>query len=129
MIFYVMKRLDEHLENLRTVFRRLRQFGVKLKAEKYILLKPEIKYLGKNNSEKGYKDNPINTEAIKKLREPPKTVGDLRKFLGFLGYYRQSIEKFSRKVKPIYDILFLPSEYFSKINHKFKKNEGTKIFK
>ena len=68
------KTFDEHLENLRTVFRR--QFGVKLKAKKYILLKPEIKYLGKNNSEKGNKDNPINTEAIKKLREPPKTVGD-----------------------------------------------------
>ena len=48
-------------------------------------------------SEKGYKDDPINTEAIEKLREPPKTVGDLRKLPGFLGYYRQSIENFSRK--------------------------------
>ena len=93
------------------------------------MLKPEIKYLGKNNSEEGYKDNPINTEAIKKLREPPKTVGDLRKCLGFLGYYRQSIEKFSRKVKPIHDILFLPFENISKSNRKLKKYEGTKIFK
>ena len=60
------KTFDEHLKNLRTVFRRLRQFGVKLKAEKCILFKPEIKHLGKIISEKGYKDDPINTEAIEK---------------------------------------------------------------
>ena len=68
------KTFDEHLENLRTVFCRLRQFGVKLKAEKCLLFKPEIKYVGKIISEKGYKDNPINTEAIKKLCEPPTLV-------------------------------------------------------
>ena len=48
------KTFDEHLENLRTVFRRLKQFGVKLKAEKCILFKPEIKYLRKIISEKGW---------------------------------------------------------------------------
>ena len=80
---------------MRTVFRRLRQFGVKLKTKKCILFKPEIKYLGKIISKKGYKDDPINKEAIERLHEPPKTVGDLKKLLGFWGYYRQSIEKFS----------------------------------
>ena len=120
------KTFDEHLENLRTVFRRLRQFGVKLKAEKCILFKPEIKYLGKIISEKGYKDDPINTEASEKLRESPKTVGDLQKLLGFLSYYRESMQNFSRKAKPIYDILPLPSENVSKSNHKLKKTKGQK---
>ena len=82
-------------ENLRTVFRRLRQFGVKLKAKKCILFEPKIKYLGKIISKKGYRDNPINKKAIKKLRQPAKTVGNLQKFLGPFGYYWQSIEKFS----------------------------------
>ena len=59
------KTFDEHLENLRTVFRR--QVGVKLKTKKCILFNPEINYLGKIISEKGYKDDPINTEAIEKL--------------------------------------------------------------
>ena len=86
----------------------------------------EIKYLGKIISEKGYKDDPINTKAIEKLRESPKTVGDLRKLLGFLGYYRQSIENFSRKAKPIYDILSLPPENVSKSNHKLKKTKEQK---
>ena len=90
------------------------------------MFKPEIKYLGKIISETGYKDDPINTEAIEKLREPPKTVGDLRKLLGFLGYYRQSIENFSRKAKPIDDILSLPPENVSKSNHKLKKKRKDK---
>ena len=82
------KTFDRHLENLRTVFGRLRQVEVKSKSKNCILFKPEKKYLGKIISEKGCKDDPINTKAIEKLREPPKTVGDLRKLLGFLGYYR-----------------------------------------
>ena len=115
------KTFDEHIGNLRTIFCRPRQFAVKLKAEKCILFKPEIKYLGKIISEKGYKDVPINTEAIEKLCEPPKIVGDLRNLLGIMGYYRRSIKIFSRKAKPIHEILSLPSENVSKSNHKLKK--------
>ena len=43
-----------------------------------------------------------------------------------MAYYRQSIEKFSLKPKPIYDILSLPTEDFSKSNHKLKKAKGQK---
>ena len=57
----------------------------------------------------------------------PKTMGDLRKLLGFLGYYRQSIENFSQKTKPIYDILSLPSENVSKSNHKLKKRRDKNL--
>ena len=53
----------------------------------------------------------------------PKTMGDLRKLLGFLGYYRQSIEKFLRKAKPIYDNLSLSPENVSKSNHELKKTK------
>ena len=74
----------------------------------------------------GRSGNESKTEPIEKLRETPKTVGDLRKLLGFLGYYRQSIENFSQKAKPIYDILSLPSENLSKSNHKLKKTKGQK---
>ena len=43
-----------------------------------------------------------------------------------MGYQRQSIENFSRKVKPICDILSLLPENVPKINHKFKKTKGQK---
>ena len=117
------KSFSEHLENLGTVLKRLRQFGVKLRAEKCSFFKSEVKYLGKIINEKGYRDDPITTKAIDKLEQPPKTVGDLQKLLGFLGYYRQSIKDFSRKAKPLYDISSLPSD-----NQKLKskKSKGQK---
>lgn len=62
---------DEHFENLRRVLRRLRNFGVKLKAEKYVFFKKEIKKLGKIISENGCRGSTINTEALKKSFEKP----------------------------------------------------------
>ena len=112
------KTFEEHLHNLRTVFCRLRQFGVKLKDEKCILFEPEVKYLGKVISKKRCKDDPVNTEAIEKLCEPPKTVRTLLKPLVYLGYYWQPVKHFSQKAKPIYQILSLPSKMFPKKNHK-----------
>ena len=48
-------------------------------------------------SEEGYWDNPIEVEAIQKLKQKRSNVVDLRKLLGFIGYYRASIRDFSRK--------------------------------
>ena len=38
------KSFDEHLDNLRTVLRQLKSYGVKLKAEKCVYFRKEIKY-------------------------------------------------------------------------------------
>ena len=46
-------------------------------------------------SKKRYNNDPVNTEAIETLPKDPKTVGGLRKILGFSAYYRQSIKNFS----------------------------------
>ena len=40
----------------------------------------------------------------------PKTVGDVRRLVGLLGYYRRYIENFSRITKPIYDLLTSESD-------------------
>ena len=72
-IFYYGETFKDHLSSLNL----LKQFGVKLKAEKCVFFKTEIKYLGKITSEKDYKDDPINTEATEKLREFPETMGRL----------------------------------------------------
>ena len=36
---------------------------------------------------------------------PPTDIGKLRSLIGFLGYYRTYIKDFSRKLKPVYDLL------------------------
>ena len=40
------KNFDEHLTNLRTVLQKLKEHKIKLKAEKCVFFKQEVKYLG-----------------------------------------------------------------------------------
>ena len=42
---------------------------------------------------------------IDKLKQTPKTIGELRSLLGFIGYCRSFVQDFSRKVKPLYSLL------------------------
>ena len=70
------KTFDELLGNFKMVVRRLKQHGVKLRTEKYLFLKNEVKYLGKIISE-GYRDGSVGVEAIQKIKQKPSNVGDL----------------------------------------------------
>ena len=104
---------QDHVEHVRLVLRRLKENGIKLKAEKCHLFKKEVVYLGRIVSEEGYRIDPENIQPILKLKDAmPKTVGEVRQLTGLLGYYRRYIENFSRIAKPIYDLL--------------KSNSGTK---
>ena len=91
--------------HLKKVLRRLRVRGIKLRANKCVFAKPEVRYLGRLVSENGYRPDPADTAALQKFRVAPKTVGELRSLLGFLGYYRGYVKDFSRKVKSLYDLL------------------------
>ena len=100
------KTFDEHVEHVRKVLRRLKENGIKLKAEKCDMFKREVVYLGRIVSEDGHRVDPESTKALLKLRGyVPKTVGEVRHLTGLLGYYRRYIENFSRIAKPIYDLL------------------------
>ena len=100
------KSFDEHVEHVRKILRRLKEKGIKLKAEKCDMFKREVVYLGRIVSEEGYRVDPESTKALLKLHNyVPKTVGEVRHLTGLLGYYRRYIENFSRIAKPIYDLL------------------------
>ena len=86
------KTFEEHVENLRTVLRRLRKHGVKLKPSKCNLFQREVRYLGRIVNQTGHSIDPENTKAVTSLRESmPKTVGEVRKLTGLLSYYRRYI--------------------------------------
>ena len=57
-------------------------------------------------SSKGYNIDSSNVKAITSLKEcTPKTVGDIRRIIGLLNYYRKYIANFSQKAAPLFDLL------------------------
>ena len=99
------KTFEQHLLDVENVLVRLHARGIKLRGAKCVFAKQEVRYLGRLVSGEGYRPDPEDTVALEKFRTPPRTVGELRSLLGFLGYYRCYVRDFSRKVKPLYELL------------------------
>ena len=95
---------EEHLKRLEAVFQKLCAAGLKLKPSKCFFFREEIEYLGHVVSGKGISTNPKKIEAVSKW-PTPKTVYDVRSFLGFVRYYRRFIKNFSRITKPIREVI------------------------
>ena len=105
------KTFEEHVENLRTVLRRLRKHGIKLKPSKSHLFQRDVRYLGRRVSKSGHRIDPEGTKAVTSLKESqPRTAGEVRKMTGLLSYYRRYIKNFSRVAKPLYDLLKGPDK-------------------
>ena len=105
-IIVFSRSFEEHVEHLRTVLRRLRQQGIKLKPAKCKLFRREVCFLGRIVSEDGYRVDPSGITAVTNLaQETPKTVGEVRQLIGFLGYYRRYIPDFAKTAKPMYELL------------------------
>ena len=95
---------EEHLKRLEAVFQKLITAGLKLKPSKCHFFREEIEYVGHVVSGKGISTNPKKVEAVAKW-PTPKTVYDVRSFLGFVGYYRRFIKDFSKIAKPIREVI------------------------
>jgi hypothetical protein len=75
--------LEDHLEKLREVLRRLRGAGLKVNAAKLFFCTHEIEYLGYILTREGIKPEPKKVQAILALN-PPHNVKELWHFLGMV---------------------------------------------
>ena len=122
-VFVFSKIFDGHLDNLRRVLRRLSENGVKLKPRKCNMFRQVVNFLGRIISPEGYKLDPESLKPILHLQKStPKTVGDVRRLLGLLGYYRRYIKTFSSITKPLYDISATSEKRQSKSKQASKSN-------
>lgn len=100
------KTFEEHISHLRRVLRLLKKRGVKLKPSKCKLFRQEVKFLGHIVSADGYRVDTADIEAVQSLKEQrPKNIGEVRRLLGFLGFFRKYIPNFSRRAKKLYLLL------------------------
>ena len=95
---------EEHLTQLRAVFERFRESGLKLKPSKCNFFRTEINYLGHTLSAKGMEPGVDSIKAIVEMA-PPRTYTGVRQFLGATGYFRQFIKGYANIAKPLNDLL------------------------
>ena len=77
----------DHLEKLEEVFKRLQDAGLKVNARKSFFGKAELEYLGYLITRSGIMPIPNKVEAIRKIATP-RTIRDVRKFVGMVNFYR-----------------------------------------
>ena len=86
-----------------------------------------MRYLGKVVTVDGYTMDPADVVAVRALKKTsPRTVGTLRKLLGFISYYRQCIKDFSRLAKPLYVLLISATDPSRSAMKTGKQKESTK---
>ena len=90
----------EHLRQLRSVFTKLDKAGLKLKPNKYEFFRTKITYLGHIVSSKGIETDPRKVKAVKNWTVP-RTVTDVRSFLGFTNHYRRLIKGYANVARPL----------------------------
>ena len=91
---------EEHLEHIRTVFKKLHDAKLSMKLSKCHFFTKEIQYLRHILGKEGIKPVPAKTEAIK-VMHPPVNPKQVHVFLGLVGYYRKFIKNFAKISKPL----------------------------
>ena len=103
-ILVYSKTEEEHAEHLRLVLTKLRDHRLYAKFSKCEFWLKELIFLGHVVSAAGVAVIPDKIQSI--LDWPtPKSVKDIRSFLGLAGYYRRFIEGFSKIAKALTDLL------------------------
>ena len=92
------------IQNLRTVFDRLREANLRMHPGKCTFGAKEILFLGHRFSADGYG---MNDEKIKIVRDypAPKSPKQIKQFLGLASYYRRFLKSFSTIAEPLRNLL------------------------
>ena len=92
--------MEEHAQKLGNIFERLEQANFKIQPEKCVFATDTVEYLGHVCTPSGIRPDPQKIKAIE-LYPVPKTVRDIRAFIGLAGYYRRHVRNFAELAKPL----------------------------
>ena len=102
-ILVFSKSIEEHFQHCEIIFKRLKKYKLKLSYEKCAFLKSQVQYLGHLLSGAGIESVPEKLQALKGMVEPDCAKG-VKIYLGFVGYYRKFITKYSDIAKPLMEL-------------------------
>ena len=97
--------VEELVDNIESVFMKIKQAGLKLSMAKCAFGHPEIEFLGRSITSKGVA--PIEEKIDKFLKniKLPTSVKPLQRYIGFVQFYRQYIPCLAEKLVPLYKLL------------------------
>ncbi len=105
---------DQHLQRHRQLVREmltiLRKHSLYLNIDKCQFEKQEVDYLGVRIGGRSIKMEEAKVERVKTWR-PPRNVTEVRRFLGFTGYYRYFIKGYSQIARPLLDLTKKSTEW------------------
>ncbi|XP_055960628.1 uncharacterized protein LOC126668448 [Mercurialis annua] len=91
---------EEHAYHLRTILQTLREHQLYAKFSKCEFWLEQVTFLGHVVSKDGIKVDPKKIEAVMDWQRP-RSVTEIRSFLGLAGYYRRFVQDFSRISAPL----------------------------
>ncbi|XP_026384181.1 uncharacterized protein LOC113279725 [Papaver somniferum] len=120
-ILIYSKSMAEHLEHLKFTFSLLIQHQLYAKLSKCCFGQTSLEYLGHIISGEGVCADPNKITCMQSWPQP-KTIKELRGFLGLTGYYRKFFKDYGAISKPLTDLLKKNSFLWSSsATHAFEK--------
>ena len=102
-ILVYSKTEEEHIQHLREVLTRLRKSELYGKLSKCSFLQSEVSFLGHRIGAAGLRVSPDKVGAIQ--RWPiPRSVRDVRSFLGLANFYRRFVRDYSKLAMPLTEL-------------------------
>ena len=96
--------IEDHLNRLDYVFSRFKAHGLRMKLTKCHFFQKKVTFLGHQVSAEGVTTDPEKTKVIRDWQRP-RTISQLRSFLGLASYYRRFVRSFSKIASPLHGLL------------------------
>ena len=101
---------EEHIQRLQLIMKCVQDAGLILNSKKCLFGATKIKVLGHVVSRGEVHPDPDKIEAVSRF-PTPRSIRDIRSFLGLCSYYRRFIPQFCHQARPLQELLKNNSQF------------------